>query len=370
MRVPLYDLKAQNGPLKAQMMAAVERVMSHQRYVMGEEIGAFEAEMAAYCSAGHAVAVSSGTDALLLALMANDVRAGDEIITSAFTFFATAGVVHRLGAKPVFVDIDPDTFNLAPELVEEAITPKTKGIIPVHMYGRCAPMAEILEIAERRRLFVVEDAAQAVGARMDLGVAGAMGDVGCLSFYPTKNLSALGDAGMVLAKDDALAERMRKLRIHGSPDNSAYDEVGGNFRMDTMQAAVLSVKLKRLEEWSAKRRENARKYNERFEAGGIIGERFATPSVPDEGHVFHQYVVRTPARDALQEHLLRQGVGCAVYYSSPLHLHPCFDGSREGDFPESEAAAARVLSLPVYPELSEEGLDFVSETVIQFFSVR
>ncbi|MCY3825406.1 MAG: DegT/DnrJ/EryC1/StrS family aminotransferase [Nitrospinae bacterium] len=368
MRVPLYDLKSQNGPLKAQILAAVERVITHQRFVMGEEIGAFESEMADYCGAEHAIAVSSGTDALLLALMANDVRPGDEIITSAFTFFATAGVIHRLGAKPVFVDIDPDTFNLAPRRLEEAITPKSKGVIPVHMYGRCAPMPEILEIAERHRLFVVEDAAQAVGARMSLGVAGAMADVGCLSFYPTKNLSALGDAGMVLAKNDALAERMRKLRIHGSPDNSEYDEVGGNFRMDTMQAAVLSIKLKRLEEWNAKRRQNARKYAERFEVGGVISERFRPPSYSDEGHVFHQYVVRAPERDALQEHLLRNGVGCAVYYSSPLHLHPCFDGYQQGDFSESETAAAQVLSLPVYPELPDEDLDFVADTVIRFFA--
>ena len=367
MRVPLYDLKAQNEPLKAQMMAAVENVMTHQRFVMGEEIDVFESEMADYCGAEHAIAVSSGTDALLLALMAYDVRPGDEIITSAFTFFATAGVIHRLGAKPVFVDIDADTFNLAPDRLEEAITQNTKGIIPVHMYGRCAQMAEILEIAERRRLFVVEDAAQAIGARMSLGMAGAIGDAGCLSFYPTKNLSALGDAGMVLVKDEARAERMRRLRIHGSPDNSEYLEVGGNFRMDTMQAAVLSVKLKRLEEWSAKRRQNTRKYQERFEAGGIVGERFAPPSIPDAGHVFHQYAVRTTERDALQEHLLRNGVGCAVYYSSPLHLHPCFDGYRQGDFPESEAAAAQVLSLPVYPELPDVDLDFVADTVIRFF---
>ena len=367
MRVPLYDLKSQNGPLKAQILAAVERVMTHQRFVMGEEIGAFESEMAAYCGAGHAVAVSSGTDALLLALMASDVRPGDEIITSPFTFFATAGVIHRLGAKPVFVDIDPETFNLAPGRLEEAITSNTKGIMPVHMYGRCAQMAEILEMAERHRLFVVEDAAQAVGARTSPGVAGAMGDAGCLSFYPTKNLSALGDAGMVLAKEGALAERMRKLRIHGSPDNSEYHEVGGNFRMDTMQAAVLSIKLQRLEEWNARRRQNARKYYERFEAGGVIGERFRPPSYSDEGHVFHQYVVRTPERDALQDYLLRNGVGCAVYYSSPLHLHPCFEGYAEGDFPESEAAAAQVLSLPVYPELPGEDLDFVADAVIRFF---
>lgn len=367
MRVPLYDLKAQNGPLNAQILAAVENVMNHQRFVMGDEIGVFESEMAAFCDAGQAIAVSSGTDALLLALMVNDVRPGDEIITSSFTFFATAGVIQRLGAKPVFVDIDPDTFNLAHERLEEAITPDTKGIIPVHMYGRCAQMAEILEIAERHRLFVVEDAAQAVGARMSLGVAGAMGDVGCLSFYPTKNLSALGDAGMVLAKDGALAERMRKLRIHGSPENSEYDEVGGNFRMDTMQAAVLSIKLKRLEEWNAKRRENAMKYQERFEGSGIIGKRFTPPSIPGVGHVFHQYVVRTPERDALQEHLSQNGVGCAVYYSSPLHLHSCFDGYKQGDFPESEAAATQVLSLPVYPELPEADLNFVADTVIRFF---
>ncbi len=367
MRIPLYDLEAQNGSLKAQMLAAVERVMNHQRFVMGEEIGLFESEMAAWCGAEHAIAVSSGTDALLLALMANDVRPGDEVITSAFTFFATAGVIHRLGAKPVFVDIEPDTFNLDPGRVEEAVTPNTRGIIPVHMYGRCAPMAEILEIVERRGLFLVEDAAQAVGARTSLGAAGALGDAGCLSFYPTKNLSALGDAGMVLAKDDALAERMRRLRIHGSPDNSEYLEVGGNFRMDTMQAAFLSVKLKRLDEWNAKRRQNALKYGARFKAGGIVGERFIPPLIPAVGHVFHQYAVRTPERDKLQEYLSRNGVGCGVYYPSPLHLHPCFAGYQRGDFPESEAAAAQVLSLPVYPELTDDDLDFVAETVIRFF---
>lgn len=367
MRVPLYDLEAQNAPLKAEMLAAIEGVMDHQRFVMGEEIGAFESEMAAYCGAAHAVAVSSGTDALLLALMARGVGRGDEVIVPAFTFFATAGVVHRLGAKPVFADIDPDTFNLAPGRVEEAVTPRTRGVIPVHMYGRCAPMAEILEVAGRRGLFVMEDAAQAVGSRTGAGAAGAMGDAGCLSFYPTKNLSALGDAGMILAKDDALADRVRALRIHGSPDNSAYFEVGGNFRMDTVQAAVLSVKLGRLEEWNAKRRGNAVKYQARFEAAGVIGERLTPPSIPEEGHVFHQYAVRASERDALREHLTRSGVGCGVYYASPLHLHPCFEGRGEGDFPESEAAAREVLSLPVYPELTEDALDFAAEAVIRFF---
>ena len=367
MRVPLYDLEAQNAPLKAEMLAAMEKVMDHQGFVMGPEIGAFESEMAAHCGAAHAIGVSSGTDALLLALMANDVRPGDEVIAPAFTFFATAGVIHRLGAKPVFADIDPDTFNLSPERVEAAVTPRTRGVIPVHMYGRCAPMAEILELAARRGLFVVEDAAQAVGSRTGAGAAGAVGEMGCLSFYPTKNLSALGDAGMILAKDEARAARVRALRIHGSPDNSAYFEVGGNFRMDAMQAAVLSVKLRRLEGWSEKRRENARKYQARFEAAGVIGERFAPPSIPGEGHVFHQYAVRAPERDALQAHLARSGVGCGVYYASPLHLHPCFKGHRKGDFPESEAAAREVLSLPVYPELPESGLDFVAEEVIRFF---
>ena len=367
MRVPLYDLKSQNEPLKAQVLAAVENVMTHQRFIMGEEIGAFESDMVAYCGAEYAVAVSSGTDALLLALMAYDVGPGDEIITSAFTFFATAGVIQHLGAKPVFVDIDPDTFNLAHERIEEAITPNTKGVMPVHMYGRCAQMPETLEITGRHQLFVVEDAAQAVGARMNLGTAGAMGDAGCLSFYPTKNLGALGDAGMILVKDRTRAERMRTLRIHGSPDNSKYLEVGGNFRMDTMQAAVLSIKLKHLEEWSAKRRQNARKYHERFEASGIVGERFTPPSIPDEGHVFHQYAIRTSERDALQAYLLKNGIGSAVYYSSPLHLQPCFDGYQRGDFPESEAAAAQVLSLPVYPELPDEDLVYVADTVIRFF---
>ncbi len=368
MRIPLYDLEAQNRPLKARTLAAIEEVMDHQRFVMGAEIGAFESEMAAYCGAVHAIGVSSGTDALLLALMANDVRPGDEIITSAFTFFSTAGVVQRLGARPVFVDIDPATFNLAPERVEAAITRRTRGVIPVHMYGRCAPMAEILEIARRFRLFVVEDAAQAVGARLRLGVAGAIGDAGCLSFYPTKNLGALGDAGMVLVRDGARAERIRRLRIHGSPDNSEYSEVGGNFRMDTMQAAALSVKLERLGRWNEKRRENARKYQSMFEASGIIGERFAPPSIPGEDHVFHQYVVRTPERGALQAHLAANGVGCGVYYPSPLHFQPCFGGYKKGDLPESEAAAAQVLSLPVYPELPDADLEMVADAVARFFA--
>ncbi len=368
MRVPLYDLEAQNVQLKSQMLAAIEKVMDRQEFIMGEELGAFESEMADYCGVAHALGVSSGTDALLLALMANDVHPGDEIITSPFTFFATAGVIRRLGAKPVFVDIDPDTFHLAPEWVEEAITPYTRGIVPVHLYGRCAPMAEILEIAERRQLFVVEDAAQSVGARTSLGAAGAMGDVGCLSFYPTKNLSALGDAGMVLSGDGGLFERMRRLRVHGSPDNSTYFEAGGNFRMDTVQAAVLSIKLKHLDVWNEQRRENARKYQEMFAAGGIIGERFIPPAIPGEGHVFHQYVVRAPDRDALWEYLSRNGVGCGVYYTPPLHLQPCFDEYRKGDFPETEATAAQVLSLPVYPELSDADLEIVAETVIRFFT--
>ncbi len=367
MRVPLYDLQTQNGSLKAQMLAAFGEVVDHARFVMGGEIEAFEAEMAAWCGAPHALAVSSGTDALLLALMAHDVGPGDEVIVPAFTFFATAGVVHRLGATPVFVDIDPKTFNLAPARVEEAVTPRTKGVVPVHMYGRCAPMAEILEIADRHGLFVVEDAAQAAGSRTGAGVAGAMGDAGCFSFYPTKNLSALGDAGMVVARDDARAERMRRLRIHGSPDNSLYSEVGGNFRMDTVQAAVLSIKLERLDGWNAKRCANARKYQAMFASAGIAGERFTPPAIPEEGHVFHQYVVRTPERAALQAHLSASGIGSGVYYPAPLHLHPCFTGYQEGDLPESEAAAAEVLSLPVYPELSGKSIELVAEAVIRFF---
>lgn len=367
MRIPLYDLAAQNAPLKAQTLAAIAGVMDHQRFVMGAEIGAFESEMADYCGAAHAVGVSSGTDALLLALMAHDVGPGDEVIAPAFTFFSTAGVVQRLGARPVFVDIDPATFNLAPGRVEAAITPRTRGVIPVHMYGRCAPMAEILDIARRFDLFVVEDAAQAVGARLGLGTAGAVGDAGCLSFYPTKNLSAFGDAGMVLLRDGKRADRVRRLRIHGSPDNSKYAEVGGNFRMDTVQAAVLSVKLAHLERWNEKRRANARRYQAMFEASGVIGERLATPAIAGESHVFHQYVVRTPEREALQAHLAASGVGCGVYYPSPLHLQPCFAGYERGDLPESEAAAAQVLSLPVYPELPDASLEMVADAVARFF---
>ena len=369
-QVPLLDLKQQHAALRDELRAATDRVLDSQQFVLGEEVRLLEEEIAAYSNARHAVGCASGTDALLLALMALDIAAGDEVVTTPFSFFATASTIWRAGARPVFVDIDPRTYNLDPSKIEAAINERTKAIMPVHLYGQCAEMDAINEIAARHRLPVIEDAAQAIGAELDGRRAGSLGRVACFSFYPTKNLGGAGDGGMLSTDDDQLAARLRRLRVHGGETEYIHREVGLNSRLDALQAAVLRVKLPHLDSWSDARRERADTYTQLF-AEARLPFDLATPHVREGArHIFHQYVVRVPApvRDSLMEHLKRHGVGTKVYYPVPLHLQECFRplGYAEGDLPESERAARETFALPVYPELTEEQQRYVVETINNF----
>ncbi len=346
MRVPQLDLAAQHAALGDELAAAAQRVLASGRFILGPEVERLEHEIAAYTGARHAVACASGTDALLLSLMALGVGPGDEVITTPFTFIATAGVIQQLGARPVFVDIEPAGFGMDPERVARRISSRTRAILPIHLYGRIAPIGPLLEMAGHTHLPLVEDAAQALGARQDGRMAGAFGVLGCFSFYPTKNLGAAGDGGMVVTSDARLAERLRRLRVHGQSGRYLYDEVGLNSRLDELQAALLRVKLRHLETWNRVRREKAARYTE------LLRGWVATPEPgPAGAHVFHRYVIRVPERDALAAHLAERGVEAAVYYPVPLHLQKCFAGlgHRPGDFPEAEAAAREVLALPLYP---------------------
>jgi dTDP-4-amino-4,6-dideoxygalactose transaminase len=374
MKVPLLDLKAHHAPLRAELDEALRRVVDSGVFILGPEVSALEAEAAAYSGARFAWGVSSGTDALLLALMALGVGPGDEVVTSAYSFFATAGTIARLGAKPVFVDIDPASFNIDPALIEAAITPRTKVLIPVHLYGQCADMEPILALAKKRRLPVIEDAAQAIGARYKDGRrAGAMGTIGCLSFFPTKNLGALGDAGMVLANDPAVSETLRIMRVHGGEPKYHHKIVGGNFRLDALQAAVLRVKLKRLDAWTKARRENAGRYRSMFASAGLLGQGVVLPaetwSQVDGSHIYNQFVIRAPKRDALRDFLKGKGVDTEVYYPIPLHLQECFASLKHkpGDFPHSEAAALESLALPIHPELTEKQQEYVVDSIGRFY---
>ncbi|MBM3778739.1 MAG: DegT/DnrJ/EryC1/StrS family aminotransferase [Acidimicrobiia bacterium] len=357
MHVPLLDLQAQYATLRPDIEAAIRRVCDSQQFIQGPEVAALEQELAEYVGVQEAVAVSSGTDALLMALMALNVGPGDEVVTSAYSFFATAGVIARLGATPVFVDIDPATFNIDPDGVAAAVTSRTKAIMPVHLFGLTARMDRVGEVAARAGVPVVEDAAQAIGARGPAGAAGAagaLGTAGCFSFFPSKNLGAFGDAGLVVARDRDLGHRLRLLRNHGAERKYVHALVGGNFRMDALQAAVLRVKLPRLNGWTDARRRNANRYRALFEEAGVL-DRVALPAEPAGArHVFNQFVIRVPDRDRLREHLTRAGVGTEVYYPVPLHLQPCFEalGYRPGRLPEAERAARETLALPVFPELS------------------
>jgi dTDP-4-amino-4,6-dideoxygalactose transaminase len=371
--VPLIDLKAQYEGLRDELRAAVEGVLESQRFILGPEVEGLEQEVADYCDAAHGIGVSSGTDALLVALMALDVGPGDEVVTTPFSFFATAGVVARLGAQPVFVDIDPRTFNLDPARLEAAITPRTKAIMPVHLFGQTADMDPIAAVAGATELPVVEDAAQAIGADYHGRRAGALGLLGCFSFFPTKNLGGFGDGGMVTTSDPALAARVRSLRNHGFAEKYYNREVGGNFRLDALQAAVLRVKLRHLEGWHEARRRNAARYGELFEAAGLAAEDGPLRLPYDGGHgrhIYHQYVVRCRRRDELLAHLRGRGIGSAVYYPVALHLQNCFRelGYAVGDLPASEAAAEEVLALPIYPELSDDGAAEVVDAVRAFYS--
>ena len=369
MRVPLLDLKAQYAPLREEIRAAMDRVCDSQMFILGPEVSALEEELAKFCGAKHAVGVASGTDALLVALMAAGVGAGDEVITPAYSFFATAGVVARLGAKPVFVDIERESFNLDVRQLEARITPKTKAILPVHLYGRCADLDPILALASRRGLKVIEDAAQAIGATDGKGrQAGTAGAMGCFSFFPTKNLGGFGDGGLVTTNDAALAESLKVLRVHGMSPKYYHKVVGGNFRLDALQAAVLRVKLKHLPAWSARRRANAETYRKLFREAGVASVVTLPQDVP--GHIYNQFIIRVPNRDKLQAHLTQQGVGTEIYYPLPLHLQECFAplGGKKGEFPVSEAVAADSLALPIYPELTSDQLSYVVSTIAAFLS--
>jgi dTDP-4-amino-4,6-dideoxygalactose transaminase len=384
--VPLLDLKAQFAQIRSEVMPLIEAVCASQMFILGEHVRTFEAELARYCHTSFGVGVSSGTDALLLALMALGIGAGDEVLTSPFTFFATAGAIARTGAQPAFCDIDPLTFNLSSSalqtfidrecevrdglLINRATGGWIKAVMPVHLYGQSADMEPLMALAKRYRLRVIEDAAQAIGTEYLNGArVGSIGDIGCFSFFPSKNLGAFGDAGFCTTQDPVLAEKMRVLRVHGGKPKYFHALIGGNFRIDELQAAVLEVKLKYLDGWTEARQRNAAFYNAAFAAAGL-GERLVTPTaMPGQRHIFNQYIVRAARRDALKAWLAQCNIGTEIYYPVPLHLQECFAylGHEVGDFPESERAAAETLALPVYPELSEAQLTHVVSSITEFF---
>jgi len=370
-RVPLLDLTAQYQSTKDAVLPALMSVIERQQFIMGPEVPALEADIGRLCHTRHAIGCASGTDALLLPLMALDLKPGDEIIAPAFTFFATAGTVHNTGGTPVFVDIDPATFNVTAANIEPAITKRTRAIIVVHLFGQMAEMEKILALAARRGIPVIEDAAQAIGARRSMDgewrMAGETGWMGSFSFFPSKNLGAYGDAGMMVCQDDALAERLKRLRLHGGAKQYFHDEVGTNSRLDTLQAAALHAKLPFLAGWSEARRQNAARYEKGL--AGLAPVK-APPTDRANEHIFHQYTLRVERRDELQAFLKEREIGSAVYYPLPLHLQPCFAhlGYQRGRLPVTEAAADQVLSLPIYPELSRAQQDWVIESIRAFYA--
>ena len=363
MKVPLLDLTGQYASIKAEVDAAIARVVDSQRFVLGPVVEACEEAVASYVGSAHGVVVSSGTDALLVALMAEDIGPGDEVVTTPFSFFATAGSIARVGATPVFVDIDPATFNIDADRIEDRITARTRAILPVHLFGQMAAMPPIMEIAGRHGLAVIEDAAQAIGARHGGQTAGSVGHYGCFSFFPTKNLGGYGDGGIVVTDDPARAEKLRALRVHGETTRYHHRFVGGNFRLDALQAAVIHAKLPHLDRWTDRRIANAALYR-RYLGDFAARHRDALtpPSTVTDRHVFNQFVVRIADRDRVQERLTAAGIGTAIYYPLPLHLQECFAelGYRPGDLPASERAANEVLALPIFPELTTEQISFVA----------
>jgi dTDP-4-amino-4,6-dideoxygalactose transaminase len=386
--IPLLDLKAQYATIREEIRAAIDRVIEAQQFILGPEVEALEHEIATYTGCKYGIGVSSGTDALLVALMAIDIRPGDEVITTPYTFFATAGSIVRLGAVPVFVDIDPLTFNIDPNAIEAKITPRTRAIMPVHLYGQMADMDPIMEIAQRHNLVVIEDAAQAIGAEYKGRRAGSIGHLGCFSFFPSKNLGGFGDGGMVVTSDPTLAEKMRLLRAHGASPKYYHKLIGGNFRLDALQAAVLRVKLKYLDDWTAGRQRNAATYRRLFAEAGLTidppscltagcharnkgdctlppGRVVLPVEAPDRRHIYNQFVIRVAQRDQVMAALKARQIGHEIYYPVPLHLQECFAylGQRPGDLPASECAAAETLALPIYPELTDAMLAAVVEAV-------
>ena len=364
MTVPLLDLKAQYADIQAEMDQAVHRVLESTRFIGGPEVSGLEDEVARYSRCAHGIGCASGTDALLLSLRVLEVGPGDEVITSAFSFFASAGVVANVGARPVFVDVDPRNYNLDPHRLEAAITPMTKAVIAVHLFGQCCDLNAIQAICEKHQVWLIEDAAQAIGSEWEGRRAGAVGDLGCFSFFPSKNLGAAGDGGMVTTQSATLAERVRLLREHGSNPKYYHSIVGTNSRLDALQAAILRVKLRHLDRWSEGRARNATLYDRLFE-GARLGRPYRDPR---GRHIYNQYVIRVPRRDSLRQHLSDRGIGTEIYYPLPLHLQQCFAtlGYQPGDLPQAEAAAQEVLALPIYPELTEEQIRYVAATVRDF----
>ena len=380
MNVPLLDLNAQHQPIRKDLLAAMERVLDKGDFILGAEVKRLEEQVAAYCHTQYAVGVSSGTDALLVAAMALGIGPGDEVITTAFSFFATSAIISRLGAKPVFVDIDSVTYNLDPGKIEKAITEKTRAIIPVHLYGQCADMDPVLALAAKHGINVIEDAAQAIGAEYRDGRrAGSMGKVGCLSFFPSKNLGAFGDGGMVVTNDEEVADKIRLLRIQGGRPKYFHKVIGGNFRLDTLQASVLNVKLPYLDRWTAMRQQNAIRYEELIRQAELpekVGLCLPQPVYRDHKvshyHIYNQFILRVPNRDGLRTFLSEKGIGTEIYYPMPLHLQECYKdlGYREGTLPVAEAACKETVGLPVFPELTQQQQEYVVETIKQFYQNR
>jgi len=370
MKVPLLDLSEQNQALRPEIEAALGRVLDTNAFILGGEVSELEKELAEYCGTKHAIGCASGSDALLLAMMALDIGPGDEVITTPYSFFATVSAITRLGATPVFVDIDPQTYNLDVSQVESKITKRTRAIQPVHLYGQCADMTALRKIGAKHDIPLVEDAAQAIGAQVNGTRAGAMSAVGCFSFYPSKNLGGMGDGGFMTTDDDALAEKLRALRVHGSKERYYHKWVGLNSRLDGFQGAVLRVKLPHLDTWSNKRKTNADRYRTLFTDAGLT-EQITLPFERDNcRHIYNQFVVRVPnLRDELRTFLSQNDVGTDIYYPVPLHLQECFEylGHKPGDLPESETAANETLALPIYPELRPEQQKYVVETIGNFF---
>lgn len=376
MQVPLLDLKAQYQEIREEVLAAISDVCESQHFILGAMVEKFEEKIARYSKVKHAIGVASGTDALLLALMAIGVGHGDEVVTTPYTFFATAGSISRLGARPVFVDINPKTYNMDPNRLDDYIKKRLKAkgqrlkaIIPVHLYGQCADMNPIVDIAKKYNLKVIEDAAQAIGAEYKDQKAGSIGDCGCFSFFPSKNLGGFGDGGMVITNDDDLTSRIRVLRVHGSEPKYYHKMVGCNSRLDALQAAILMVKIKYLDRWTKERQDNAERYNQLFKEADLL-DKVVIPHVePYSHHIYNQYVIRTSNRDALRVHLKKENVGTEIYYPVPLHIQECFRGLgyKTGDLPEAEKAANETIALPVYPELTEEMQRYVVEKIREFY---
>jgi dTDP-4-amino-4,6-dideoxygalactose transaminase len=381
-RVPLFDLKAQYATIRDEIREALDRVIESQHFILGPEVEALEEEIAYYSQCEFGIGVSSGTDALLVALMAIGLEPGDEVITTPYSFFSTAGAIVRLGAFPVFVDIDPSTYNIDPVAIEAAITEHTRAILVVHLFGQMADMVPIMKIARQNQLHVIEDAAQAIGAEYRGRRAGSIGDVGCFSFFPSKNLGGFGDGGMVTTNDSTLADQIKVLRNHGYRPKHFNKVVGGNFRLDALQAAVVRVKLKHLDDWNAARRLNASNYRPLLNMAGLIADDSTTTTLTDSRpiavpreasesrHIYNQFVIRCAGRNHLMTHLNAHGIGAAIYYPLPLHLQECFTdlGYRRGQFPVSERAASQALALPIYPELPEGSLATVVDVIADFYS--